>query len=248
MHTVVLTVDCKAAHHERCFTGDIIKLAEKHFVPITWLIHISELDPSANTNLYYKEFFHKIPSWHEIGMNVYFENERGYVEDPKERGNIIQIAKDVLKSHRAKPTSFRAGCFALQASDLKYLEDIGVIVDSSSVSGSDYKMFVDWAGGPSQPYHPSHEDVRKEGNAKVLTVPVTCANGKHAYINNTADDVIEILNACEKQKVYCIGMRDYQDSVEALDKVIRYLRDKEAHFSTLTQCASEHYEHELHPV
>lgn len=248
MHTVVLTVDCKAAHHERCYTGDIIKLAERHFVPITWLIHISELDPSANTNLYYREYFHKIPNWHEIGMNVYFENDRGYVEDPKERGNIIQIAKDVLKSHRAKPTSFRAGCFALKPSDLRYLEEIGVVVDSSSVSGSEYKMFVDWTGGPTQPYHPSYDDVKTEGNSKILTIPVSCANGKHAYLDREADEVLDILNACGSHKVYCIGMRDYQDSIDALEGVVKSLRNEGAHFSTLTQCASEHYEHELHPV
>ncbi len=248
MQTVVLTVDCKAAHHERCFTGDIIKLAERQFVPITWLIHVSELDPSANTNFYYKEFFHKIPSWHEIGMNVYFENDRGYVEDPKERGNIIQIAKDVLKSHRTKPSSFRAGCFALQASDLRYLEDIGVVVDSSSVAGSDYKMFVDWTGGQTSPYHPSYDDVRKEGSSKVLCVPIATANGKHAYLDQNPDDVIAILEANQDKRVLCVGMRDYQDCLDGLEKVIRHMRGKEAHFSTLTQCASEHYEHELHPV
>lgn len=245
MHTVALTVDCKAAHHQRCYTDSIIKLAEKHFVPITWLIHISELDPSANTNLYYKEYFHKIPSWHEIGMNVYFENDRGYVEDARERGNIINIAKDVLKSHRIKATSFRAGCFALKPTDLAYMEEAGILVDSSSVSGSDYKMFVDWSGGPTDPYHPSKEDVRQVGDSKVLTVPITCADGKYAYLDKGFEEVRSILEKCDNQKVFCIGMRDYMDCIEALDALIVYLRGKQSHFSTLTQVASEHYEH--HP-
>ncbi|MCH8273480.1 MAG: hypothetical protein IH851_01660 [Armatimonadetes bacterium] len=242
MRTVVLTVDCKAAHHDRCYTGDLIKLSEKHFVPITWLIHVSELDPSANTNLYYREFFHKIPSWHEVGMNVHFENDRGYVEDEKERGNIIRIAKDVLKSHRIKPTSFRAGCFALIASDLKYLEDVGVLVDSSSVSGSDYKMFVEWSGGPNDPYHPSYEDLRKPGDSKVLEVPITCSGGKYAYLDNGFEDIKPVLEACSDQGNFCIGMRDYVDCIEDLDALIRYLKEQRSHFSTLTQVASEHYE------
>ncbi len=243
MQTVALTVDCKAAHHDRCFTGDIINLAEKHFVPITWLIHISELDPSANTNLYYKEYFHKIPSWHEIGMNVYFENDRGYVEDEKERGNIIRIAKDVLKSHRIKPTSFRAGCFALTAGDLKYLEDVGILVDSSSVSGSDYKMFVDWTGGPTQPYHPSNDDVKKEGDSKILSIPVTASDGKFAYLDKGFDEAKLIVDAVGNAEVLCIGMRDYMDCIDHLDNMVTYLRQKGCHFSTLTQTASEHYEH-----
>lgn len=242
MHTVALTVDCKAAHHDRCYTNDIIRLAEKHLVPITWLIHISELDPSANTNLYYKEYFHKIPSWHEIGMNVHFENDRGYVEDARERGNIINIAKDVLKSHRVKATSFRAGCFALKPTDLAYMEEAGILVDSSSVSGSDYRMFVDWTGGPMDPYHPSAEDLRQVGNSKVLTVPITCAEGKYAYLDKGFEEVRSILDKCEGQKVFCIGMRDYMDCVDALDALILHLHEKKSHFSTLTQVASERYE------
>jgi len=38
-------------------------------------------------------------------------------------------------------------------------------------------------------------------------------------------------------------MRDYHDSVEDLRKTIRYFRERGAHFTTLTQAASEHFEH-----
>ena len=86
MPNVVLTVDCEGAMHERCYTAEYVQILEEEFVPCTWLIHVSLRDPSANTNLYYREFIHRIPSWHEIGVKVNFENERGYVEDPKIRG------------------------------------------------------------------------------------------------------------------------------------------------------------------
>lgn len=242
MQTVALTVDCKAAHHDTCYTRELIDIAEQNLVPVTWLIHISELDPSANTNLYYREYFHKIPSWHEIGMLVYFENDRGYVEDERARGNIIRIAKDVLKSHRIKPTSFRAGNFALMATDLKYLEDIGIVVDSSSVAGSGVRMFVDWEGGPVDPYHPSYEDVRQKGESKVLIVPITSANGQVAYLDKGFEPVREVLEACGDQQVLCIGMRDFVNSPDALRECIAWLRSRGAHFSTLTQVASELYE------
>ncbi|MGI8922453.1 MAG: hypothetical protein ACR2HJ_00185 [Fimbriimonadales bacterium] len=242
MPTVALTVDCKAAHHDRCYTGELIKLSEQLFVPITWLIHISEADPSANTNLYYREYMHKIPSWHEMGMLVYFENERGYVDNDKERGNIIRIAKDTLKSHRIKATSFRAGAFALLPSDLKYLEDIGILVSSSSVAGSDYRMFVNWEGGPTEPYHPNTEDLKQKGDSKILEVPVSATNGSYAYLDKGFNEIRPVVDACLDREVLCIGMRDYTNCTDALNDTVSYLREKGAHFSTLTQTASEHYE------
>jgi len=242
MPTVALTVDCKAAHHDRCYTASLIDIAEQLFVPITWMIHISEADPSANTNLYYREYFHKIPSWHEVGMLVYFENERGYVENAKERGNIIRIAKDTLKSHRVKATSFRAGAFAMEPSDIAYLEDIGILVSSSSVSGSEYKMFKDWSGGPTEPYHPSVEDLTAKGGAKLLEVPVSADGGVHAYLDKSFEDIRGVIDNCLGREVLCIGMRDHMDCAGALKETVDYLRGKGAHFSTLTQTASEHYE------
>ena len=39
MPTVALTVDCKAAHHDRCYTASLIDIAEKLFVPIHMIAH-----------------------------------------------------------------------------------------------------------------------------------------------------------------------------------------------------------------
>jgi hypothetical protein len=243
MPNVVLTVDCEGAHHDRCYTSDYIKIFEEEFVPASWLIHVSMKDPSANTNLYYHEYLHKIPSWHELGMKVNFENERGYVEDEKERGNIMWIAKDTLKSHLIKATCFRAGCFALMPTDIKYLEDMGILVDSSVVPDSDYKMFVDWAGAPRDPYHSDGEDLKREGRSRILHVPVATHGGKHAYLDLGMEELEPILEANLDREVVCLGMRDYSDSVDTLRSVIQYFRGKGAHFTTLTQAASEHYEH-----
>lgn len=245
MPNVVLTVDCEGAHHDRCYAGEYIRLFEAEFVPATWLIHVSLKDPSANTKLYYHEFFHKIPNWHELGMKVNFENERGYVEDEKERGHIIRVAKDTLKSHQIKVSSFRAGAFALVPSDVKYLEDVGVLVDSSVVPDAEYRMFVDWTGAPHEPYHSDRDDLKKVGGNRLLHVPVATHGGQHAYLDKGFEAVQAIVDANIDQEVVCIGMRDYTDSVEDLRRIIRYLRGKNAHFTTLTQCASEHYEH--HP-
>lgn len=245
MPNVVLTVDCEGAHHDRCFTSEYIKVLEEMFVPATWMIHVSLKDPSANTKLYYHEFLHKIPNWHEIGIKVNFENERGYVEDEKERGHIIRVAKETLKSHQMKVTSFRAGAFALLPSDIKYLEDIEIVVDSSVVPDAEYRMFVDWNGAPHEPYHGSADDLKKVGTNKILHVPVATHNGQHGYLDKGYDALQDLFEANLNREVICLGLRDYNDSVEDLRKTIAYFRKKGAHFTTLTQAASEHYEHEL---
>jgi len=243
MPNVVITVDCEGAHHDRCYTNDYIKVLEEEFVPATWLIHVSMKDPTADTKLYYQEFAHKIPNWHEIGMKVNFENERGHVEEERERGRIIQIAKDALKSHHFKCTSFRAGAFDLLPSDIKYLDDIGIVVDSSIVPDADYKMFVDWNGAPHEPYHSDSEDLKKIGSNRLLHVPICTHEGNHGYLDKGFDFIQPIVDANMDREVICIGVRDYHDNVEDLRKLVRYFRNMGAHFTTLTQAASEHYEH-----
>jgi hypothetical protein len=246
MPNVVLTVDCEGAMHDRCFTAEYIRVLEEEFVPCTWLIHVSLKDPSANTNLYYHEFVHKIPSWHETGMKVNFEGERGYIEDPKERGNVLWVARDTLKSHMIKCTSFRAGCFALLPSDVPYLQEMGILVDSSVIPNSEYKMFVDWHGAPHEPYHSDAEDLRSEGTNRLLHVPLATHGGKNGYLDLPLNELTALIDANAEREVLCLGFRDYHDSVESLRRTIRYLRGKGAHFTTLTQAASEHYEH--HPA
>ncbi len=243
MPNVVLTIDCEGAHHDRCFTREYIDVLEEEFVPANWLIHVSLKDPSANTHLYYREYVHKIPNWHEVGMKVNFENDRGYVEDERERGNIIRVAKDTLKSHLIKATSFRAGAFALLPSDVKYLEDIGIIVDSSVIPDANYKMFVDWEGAPRDPYHSDTENLKKPGSNRILHIPVATHGGQHGYLDAGFDKLEALFENNLEREVICLGMRDYYDSVDDLRKTIRYFRKRDAHFTTLTQAASEHFEH-----
>lgn len=230
--------------HDRCFTSEYVKVFENEFVPSTWLIHVSMKDPSANTNLYYHEFVHKIPNWHEIGMKVNFENERGYIEDPKERGQMLWVAKDTLKSHMIKVTAFRAGCFALMPSDVPFLNEIGILVDSSIVPDSNYKMFVDWTGAPHNPYHSDPEDLTKTGSNSLLHLPLATHNGDNGYLDIGWDRLQPVLEANANADVIVLGMRDYYDSVDTLQKTIHYFRERGAHFTTMTQAASEHYEHE----
>ncbi|MEN3001836.1 MAG: hypothetical protein ABDI19_08355 [Armatimonadota bacterium] len=242
MPTVAITLDCEAADYPRCYTRDYIKVAEEFTIPLTWMIQVSGKDPMGNVQLYYREYLHRIPSWHEFGLHLHFEDQNGrYVEDPRERGEMIQMGKDMLKQAHIKPTAFRAGSYALIPPDLKYLEDMGILVDSSAIPNADYKMFVDWDGAPSRPYHPSYEDLRKPGEAKILMVPIATANGKIAYLDQGWEVVRPILEHHLEAgtPVICLGGYDYQDSTEALREAILLLKKHNARFTTLTQIVSE---------
>jgi hypothetical protein len=244
MPNVVLTVDCEGAHHDRCFTAEMIRVLEADFVPCTWLIHVSLKDPSANTNLYYHEFFHRIPNWHELGMKVNFENERGYIEDPVERGKVLWLAKDCLKSHMVKATAFRAGSYALLPSDVPYLVELGILADSSVVPDADYKMFVSWKGAPHNPYHSAPDDLTHEGANKILHLPIATHEGKHGYLDLPWSELEALFEANADRPVVVLGMRDYMDSLDNLRHTLAYWRKRGARFTTMTQTASELHAHE----
>ena len=57
------------------------------------------------------------------------------------------------------------------------------------------------------------------------------------------DRLIPLFEANADCEVITLGLRDYRDSRDTLRDTIRWFRDKGAHFTTMTQAASEHYEH-----
>ncbi len=73
MATVVVSVDCAAANQGRCYTPELVRVAEEFHVPMTWLITVSANDPMSNIMLYHAEYLHRIPSWHEIGCACIFK-------------------------------------------------------------------------------------------------------------------------------------------------------------------------------
>src|SRR5207244_1138309 len=86
--------------------------------------------------------------------------------------------------HSGAGTGVRARAFALLPSDIKYLEDMGILVDSSVVPDADYKMFVDWKGAPHEPYHSSSDDLTKSGNNRILHIPIATHEGVYAYLHH----------------------------------------------------------------
>ena len=240
MATVSITVDCEAADKGRCYTRELVRAAEEFTVPLTWLILTSEKDPLSNLDLYYNEFFHRIPSWHEVGLLVRFENSHGYISDPGERGNAIRVGRDALKSRHVKPTSFRAAGFDLLPSDLRHLEDSGFLVESSSVPGAADKHGVSRPPAPEQPYRPSYENLNKPGDAKILAAPLATHRGVCGYLDLGWEKVQPILDRrLTGTGAIVLAVSDYVGAAETLRKTIALCKERGARFSSLTQLAAE---------
>jgi hypothetical protein len=239
MPTVAISVDCEAASVGKCYARELVRVAEEFTVPLTWLVFVSVKDPLSNIDLYRNEFFHRIPAWHETGLLLAFENSQGYIADPKERGDAIRVGKDVLKSRHVKPTAFRAARYDLLPGDLKHLEDIGILVDGSACPGAMDKHKVMRPEGPTQPYHPSYEDLNRPGSAKILVVPLATYKGACGCLDNGWDPVQKVLeHSLSTGEFTHLALSDYVDATETLRRTLAYCKEKGARFITLTQAAT----------
>jgi len=239
MPTVVVSVDCEAANAGKCYARELVRVAEEFTVPLTWLIYVSEKDPLSNLDLYHREFFHRIPAWHEFGLLIGFESSNGYVSDPKERGDLIRVGKDVMKSRHVKPTSFRAHRLDLLPSDLRSLEDIGILVDASACPGAADKHEVTWPAGPTQPYHPAYDDLSKPGDARLLMAPIATYQGAAAILDAGWERVRPVVaHSLAEDGVTVIALSDHLDNVEPLRQTLAFCREQGARFSTLSLLAA----------
>ncbi|MBC3845173.1 hypothetical protein H8K90_02165 [Winogradskyella echinorum] len=94
--------------------------------------------------------------------------------------NLTTLFKDTFGY---QPLSFRAGRFGISEFSLKFLQDLGYLVDSSVTPDSTIKhkesnKVINFFGSPYQPYFPSLKDFRKKGKMKILQVPVTVMHKK----------------------------------------------------------------------
>ena len=240
MPTVAISVDCEAANVGKCYTRELVRIAEEYTAPLTWLIYVSEKDPTSNVDLYHAEYLHRIPAWHEIGLLLGFENSKGPISDPKERGDAIRIGKDTVKSRHIKPTSFRAHRADLMPSDLPHLDDVGILVEASACPGSRNKDSISGTPGPTQPYHPSKDHLSEEGDSKIWIVPLATGGGICAYLDFGWDKVKKVVSdSLDRDRVTHIAVSDYVDSIDTLRKTLALCREKGARIVTLTQLASE---------
>jgi hypothetical protein len=96
-----------------------------------------------------------------------------------EYGKLLNLTALFCKRFGRSPTSFRAGRYGLGRRTLRFLEQLGYLVDSSVTPHAWWrsgKGGVSYLGAPDQPYHPSRDDFRQPGAMRILEAPVTLVN------------------------------------------------------------------------
>ncbi len=230
--TVAISVDCLCAEQGKCYVSEIVAVTERYNVPLTWLLGVAEHDPMRNVKLYHDEYLHRIPAWHELGLHLTFDTG---MTNTVARGDLIRVGKDILKQFSIKPTAFRAANGDLEAGDLKALEDIGVIVDSTPGSSAGRPL-----GAPNQPYRPSYDHLHQSGAAKIWIAPVANLNGARGYLDDGFDRIKPVIDAqLNDSDVLSLALCDCVDNATNLNHVLDYLKQRDARFVTMTQLATE---------
>lgn len=237
--------------------GEIIATAESHSVPLTWLIYSGTTRPEEVVRYYHDHVLHRIPGYHEIGLHVHFDDHqlRNYAADSERRQELIRRGFDVLQRYHIKPTSHRAGCWCLQASDIAVLESIGILVDSSPCPGfqsPNHPGHGDWRELTYRdPYHPSYASLLQEGNAKLTIIPVCSSAEVNAqgwcdcgYLEYRGWSGMQpILDAYANAKRFisigthdgrCAGSQNASPA-DVMEHAVPYLRERGYEFVTLTQ-------------
>ena len=94
-----------------------------------------------------------------------------------EREKLVNLTDLFVSQFGRRPSSFRAGRFAMRGRTLGFLDELGYRVDSSvtpfrtNAFGGGFES--NYWGAPLVPYHPSLRDPRKRGRLRILEVPVT---------------------------------------------------------------------------
>lgn len=165
---------------------------DKHHVKATYLLSPEIINDSLSVEVF-KSFRQRV----ELGTHLHSEfiepeanfnctNTSQYQSDfdsDIERVKLENLTTLFKQIFGYQPLSFRAGRFGISKHSLQILQDLGYKVDSSVTPDTQWRNqvsgnVVNFFGAPYQPYYPSKEDFRKDGEMDILQVPVTLINKK----------------------------------------------------------------------
>ena len=167
---------------------------------------------------------------HEIGYHAH-GLIRASVE-AKER--IITNCIQRLRELGFDPVSFRAGRFHFDPSILKILQKNRIKYDSSVVPGlrecfSDATVRCDHRGAPHQPYYPAYENHCKDGNSRILEIPInryaelpSSVMGTLAGGERNEEILFDYFRDCRKDNPVIIALHPWN----GLSLVRRFVRDE----------------------
>jgi len=131
--------------------------------------HIQEqANPKFSVLERYPEVYIMIKDYNqEISLHVHVAEE-----DYETRRFEIGTGLKRQQEHGYEVTSFRAGWYFTNENTIRVLEELGIKYDCSPLKNAAVGP-MNWYGIPDSPYHPSYRKVTKEGEARVLMIPIT---------------------------------------------------------------------------
>jgi len=123
-------------------------------------------------------YYDKVIKWsknHEIACHGYYHVPLYKLSISERRDQLRkfnQLYEDILGT---KPKGFRAVQLIIDTFQLKLLEDLGFVYDSSVVPQRClFRKRPSYLGkAPSEPYHPSYDNHLVKGTMKILEIPVS---------------------------------------------------------------------------
>ncbi len=225
MGKIVIAVECQAAGSARCFARELIGVAEELVVPLTWLITVSSRDPMGNVSLYHQEYQHRIPAWHEIGVRLDMRNG-GDITSARYRADVVRLGKEMLKQSHIKPACCKVDGTCILASDIRNLEEMGLVVAVGTVTESNSVSPV--------PYHPAYDDPRRPGDARLLLLPESGLR----LADDPANVIARIGEPRDPSAVFVITTQDDRDDTQALRVTVEAARRGGYAVQTLTSAAT----------
>lgn len=158
------------------------------------------------------------------------------------------------------PKSFRAGRFGARGWTIKSLEQLGYTHDSSVTPGRNWYNIADYSSCKKlSPYHPSSEDICKEGNSKIIEVPVTITKNLEwlrptpgfsnfsktkkviRYASSSSKNVVHLCSMFHNVELipnkspYCKTDKDCEILMHTLEETFKLLVKKNTKFLTLKE-------------
>jgi len=213
MKTCMVSIDVEEDLNQRTFNGvenldKILKLFDKFNIRATLFVTGEVLEK-------YPDSIVKWSKKHEIACHGYYHiplYELSIPEREKQLKDFCELYEIILGQ---RPQGFRAVKHAVDNTQLKLLEEIGFIYDSSVVPRYvPIRKYVGFKGrAPTEPFYPSYINYRENGDMKILEIPTTpLISGIPLYgtwIRVFGSRFYRILLALKKPKFISLAMHSW---------------------------------------
>ncbi|MBU4274300.1 polysaccharide deacetylase family protein [Patescibacteria group bacterium] len=150
---------------------------------------------------------------HELGCHG-LNHEMFWFKSYRKQYREIKKATEIIeKTVGIRPKMFRTPKFGVTGKTIQALERLGYNIDSSVMPNAVTRIFKglykvrSLVGAPKTPYYPSYKDVTKEGESKILEIPLTESPVEGVMIGSGSlnkfgiDKMVETINKVEQDYI-----------------------------------------------